>query len=144
LIFLDYDEVVEYSSYIMRFFILEDDHRRIKTFRSKLIGHELVIAENAQDAIRILSDDQAFDVIFLDHDLGGEQMVSSDDKNTGSEVARWMKSYLKQYCPVIIHSLNPDGAKYMRHALEDVAMEVYYIPFTSLADKLDDPSFITQ
>ena len=128
----------------MRIFILEDDHERIKTFRVKLASHELAIVENAQDAITLLSNDQAFDIMFLDHDLGGEQMIGTEGANTGSEVVRWMRSNQQQYCPVIIHSLNQPAAEDMKAKLEEVAMECYRIPFTTLVDKLDDPTFITQ
>lgn len=127
----------------MRIFILEDDHERIKTFRRKLIGHELTVVENAQDAITVLSNDQAFDVMFLDHDLGGQQMMACDDKNTGSEVVRWMLPNQKVYCPVIIHSLNTPAAMDMKSRLESVGMTCYRMPFTMLASKLDDPTFLT-
>jgi len=127
----------------MKIFILEDSKERIAIFRSKLIGHELTIAETAADAIRLL-DGNAYDIIFLDHDLGGEEMVGVRGKNTGSEVVRWMKPNLTNYCPVIIHSLNAPAAQYMKQELEDVGVEVHCIPFLGLCNRLDDPNFIQQ
>lgn len=135
----------------MRIFILEDDHERIKTFRSKLIGHELVVAETAQQAINILGThkdattrDSRFDLIFLDHDLGGEQMVTTSGRNTGSEVVRWMTLEMGKCPSVIIHSLNTPAAIEMQNKLCDIGIDCHRIPFTTLVSRLDDPTFITQ
>ena len=134
----------------MKIFILEDSLNRIETFRRKLAGHDLVIAENAKDAIAVLGNDQVFDIMFLDHDLGGKppeyygQDCDIDNPNTGSEVVRWMLANQQSYYPVIIHSLNTVAAHDMKRKLEDIAMECYYIPFSALVSKLDDPNFIKQ
>lgn len=128
----------------MRILILEDDVKeRMPIFRKKLIGHEIVHAETANEAILAMQD-TAFDLIFLDHDLGGEQMVATSNKNTGSEVVRWMRTYLLNYCPVIVHSYNVGAAIKMRDDLQDLGMDAYYIPFGDLVLRLDEPGFITQ
>lgn len=137
----------------MRILILEDDvEDRVPYFRYWLTQKAdvtLVFAETADQAIHALQCGElenrlAFDLIFLDHDLGGEQMVSTEGKNTGSEVVRWMVSNLHHYCPVIVHSLNYGAAVEMKQKLEDMGMECYRIPYSNLQDKLQDPSFITR
>ena len=120
----------------MRIFILEDDHERIELFRELVIGHELTIAEDAATAIAILGSDSGFDLFMLDHDLGNRQMVSNDDKNTGSEVVRWIvQSSMK--CPTtIIHSYNPDGAESMFNALKKHGVDCHMIKFYDVAMRL--------
>lgn len=119
----------------MRIFILEDDHERIELFRKFLFDQDLTIAEDAIDAIAILSNNK-FDLLMLDHDLGNRQMVSSDDKNTGSEVVRWIvQSGMK--CPTtIIHSYNPDGAESMFNALKKHGVDCHMIKFYDVAMRL--------
>lgn len=129
----------------MRIFILEDDHERIKTFRRKLIGHELVVAETAQAAINALgcerdamTRESRFDVIFLDHDLGGEQMVAT----AGSEVVRWMVLEMGNAPLVIVHSLNAPAAMEMQAKLCDSGFDCHRIPFTKLVHDLDESNFL--
>ena len=64
--------------------------------------------------------------MFLDHDLGGEISVSTDNKNAGSEVARWLSEHEKRKPKIIIlHTLNMVGQKYMKSLLPESVM----IPF---------------
>lgn len=99
-----------------RVLILEDDPRRMKEFRRRLIGTHVVHAETASECIAVLSEDTAWDVIFLDHDLGGEQMVEGVE-GTGYEVALWIYEHMPERPPVVIHSANPVGARRMRELL---------------------------
>lgn len=133
----------------MRIFILEDNLNRIAAFRRKLIGHDVTVAETAQDAINILGSqknletrESLFDLIFLDHDLGGEEGVSPSNRNTGSAVVRWMERERPHCPPVIIHSHNPGAASSMHKNLKEGGFESHLIPFSSLLEKLDDPNFI--
>lgn len=133
----------------MRIFILEDDKERIKTFKRKLIGHEVVLAETAQQAINILGtrkdadNESLFDLIFLDHDLGGKQYVDSFDKNTGSEVVRWMIRDMGLCPTIIVHSMNVREAPLMVWDLNKAGFVCHRIPYGDLLIKLDDPNFIT-
>jgi CheY-like chemotaxis protein len=127
----------------MRIFILEDDtERRTPVFRANLIGHELVFAETAAQAIKILGM-REFDLIFLDHDLGGQQWVDPNDKNTGSEVTRWMVEEMSKCPTVIIHSLNSPAAQAMKHRLLNNGFDAHYIPWIDLKHQLGKPGFIT-
>lgn len=139
----------------MKIFILEDDINRVRVFADRLgRQHTLVFADTAQKAIEIIQGEteggQSFDVMFLDHDLGGEIYVDTEKENTGSGLARWMEGYEAVYTligqPVIvIHSLNPAGVHYMAETLKKQFSNIHTIPFTCLLDKyLDDPSFLSQ
>ena len=96
---------------MIRIFILEDDDNRIRQFRKNFINVELTIIKNSKDAIKILRKQFPYDYLFLDHDLGGQQMVNSG-KNTGYEVAQWLsKNILKKpKLALYVHSLNKPGA----------------------------------
>lgn len=128
----------------MRILILEDDMNRIDLFGQKLCANQFDITyvTTAAEAIALL-DQEEFDLVFLDHDLGGQTYVNTADTNTGSEVVRHMTrpTYLKTPV-VIIHSMNEPAAKSMEHALVYEGFETHRIPFTKLVVHLDDPSFI--
>jgi len=102
----------------MKILILEDSLERVKKFREKFIGHEVVVTEFSKECIKLLSEN-TYDAIFLDHDLGGAIMVSSGE-NTGYEVAEWLsKNPVYQPRTIIIHSFNPSGAKNMKAVLSN-------------------------
>lgn len=118
----------------MRIFILEDDPVRIKhLFRENLIGHALTIVETVDAAIEQLAQHE-FDLIFLDHDLGGKQYVDPKDEPTGQDVADWL-SQRDDRTTVIIHSCNTVGAERMEKTLKRNRF-VVKIPAPTLADYL--------
>lgn len=130
----------------MRIFVLEDDRDRTDVFVKNLVGHTVVFAETALDAISKL-EAYEFDLIFLDHDLGGEQMVGTQGANTGSEVVRNMvRTYQEEawnWPTTIVHSLNTPAAEAMQRDLETIGVDVRRIPFTRLVNLLDDPGFLS-
>ena len=101
----------------MKIFILEDDAERIKFFSSWGLDKELVIVNNAVDAIWILKIIK-FDYLFLDHDLLGLSFVDSSDVNTGAEVCRNITQFNKT-ANILIHSWNEVGVKNMNDILKD-------------------------
>lgn len=109
----------------MRIFVLEDNFERQKIFRDKLKNHEMVLFDNAIDAIDFLKNDIDFDIMYLDHDLGNEVYVDIKEKNTGSEVARFL-SDKEVRAKIVIHSYNAIGAQNMMNYLFDAI----YIPFS--------------
>jgi len=127
----------------IKILVLEDDPKRIETFRSTLGQHDLVVTTEAADAIKALQEN-VFDIIFLDHDLGGEAFVAIEDKNTGSEVVRWICNNANLSSQIIIHSLNAPAALNMKCKLEKVGLVAERIPFTSLVEQLYDPRFISE
>lgn len=96
---------------MIKIFILEDNDERIIQFRKNFINAELTIVKKSKSAIKILRKENPFDYIFLDHDLGGEEMVQSGE-GTGYEVAQWLaKNTLKKpKYSLYVHSLNGPGA----------------------------------
>ncbi len=105
--------------------ILEDDPKRILKFKQNFIGRDVIITyvEEAITAINKLKN-ETFDILFLDHDLGGEVYVSIEGTNTGSEVARYInKNPIDSI--VIVHSLSDFGKNNMLRLIKDSI----YIPF---------------
>lgn len=99
----------------MRILVVEDDEWRWRTFRRWLRGHDVRLARTSQEAIQSLSTED-FDLIFLDHDLDGKVLVSPEDRETGAEVARFLREqHIKT--PVVVHSHNPEGAAHILRLL---------------------------
>ena len=124
----------------LKIFILEDNLERIKQFRLSLLGNDLTIAKDIDEA------DQEFkppyDVFFLDHDLGDRAFVETSDPNTGSAFLR-EKRVRKALAGkvVIIHSLNIPAAKSMAQTCLDAGAQVQMIPFPTLMKRLKDLGF---
>jgi len=100
----------------MNILILEDDTDRHTAFKQRLIGTNIVIVETAEECIQLLDTD-LWDMLCLDHDLGGQVFVPSGP-GTGYEVACWLEEH-PDVMPteVILHSLNPAGRQKMKQAL---------------------------
>lgn len=109
----------------MRIFILEDDPNRMAKFRRELAGHQIDHAETV-DAGAIMVNANKYDLLFLDHDLGGEQMVDSCDENTGYQLAKIIaKSSKNKTTPCVVHSCNAPGAI----NIEDILGHALLVPF---------------
>lgn len=125
-----------------RVLILEDDPVRIKKFKSIMLGinAKADFTETASDAINKLKQEE-YDLILLDHDLGGEIYVATENENTGSAVARWISEnpFTYKYPIVIVHSLNPAGAEYMVSLIPHSVR----IPFIWEAEKFHNTIKIT-
>ena len=122
----------------MRIFLLEDSPYRIAVFKQKAIGHVLDIAKTVEEAKIFLSLSR-YDLMFLDHDLGGEVFVESGP-GTGYEVAQYLAAELNvtsnsdsplrhnASTPIVVHSCNPGGAK----AIKDILPSAKTIPYVGL------------
>ena len=112
----------------MKIFILEDDPNRMVKFMKELTGHRVDHAETVDIGFAMIKADK-YDLLFLDHDLGGAQMVDSSEENTGYELAKLITSSTSnKETPCIIHSCNPVGADNMVKVLP----HAHRIPFFSL------------
>lgn len=101
----------------MHIFILEDNEKRMIKFRRELIGHKIDHAKTLQDGTSLVVT-QKYDLLFLDHDLGGREMVDSSDGNTGYQLAEFIASFTpNKTTPCVIHSCNPCGAENMSRIL---------------------------
>ena len=100
----------------MKILILEDDVNRVMQFRETLQPHTLCFTDRPGDAIHLLKN-MPWDVLFLDHDLGG-QVYQESGPGTGYEVAEFLEQNPDLMPPnIIIHSLNFPGAEKMAQAL---------------------------
>lgn len=112
----------------MRVFILEDNSSRVGKFRRELIG-SLVDHAETLDAGREMIRENKYDLIFLDHDLGGKEMVNSADEDTGYHLALFIAADDKnKKAPCVVHSCNPAGAD----NIVGVLPHAVKVPFPSL------------
>jgi len=119
----------------MRILILEDNEERNTYFTKHLrADHDFTIATTSDEMIKLLKENKKIDILFLDHDLGGEEMVDSHYKNTGYQVTKWLLA--SQFRPkigcAVVHSCNPVGAENMLGILNQINIDSYQIPFPSL------------
>ena len=100
-----------------RILVLDDDEGRLQQFRKNLVGQMVVCVSTVDDAIEQLKKNK-FDVLYLDHDLGGKVFCDSDKEQTGFHVSVFLHDNPK-YCPeiIILHSLNPVGCNNMKNQL---------------------------
>lgn len=117
----------------MRILVVEDNDWRRRAFHRWLRGHELRWARTSQEANSALASSR-FDLIFLDHDLDGNVFVSSMDRETGSEVARYIRKH-RIDTPVVVHSHNPEGVAYILSLLPNATAVPWGEP---LAVRLQD------
>ena len=123
----------------MRILILEDNDERLTQFQRNLCGCELMIVKEAIYAINYLNNEK-WDVLFLDHDLGGQVNVNSIEENTGGAVARFLRDHPDRMPNlVILHSLNMAGCKYMKNILPDSVM----MPFAWNKMTIDNFEYMT-
>jgi len=102
----------------MRILILEDDLSRMVHFKKALLKHIVDHTEDSKAAIELLKEHN-YDTLFLDHDLGGKQLVASGE-GTGYEVAEWLsKNDSRKPRQIYLHSLNGPGRKNMKSVLPE-------------------------
>lgn len=112
----------------IRILILEDNVERREAFRKTYSNNSVITSPNAEQCIHLLNSYDPFDIIFLDHDLGGQQMVESGP-GTGYEVAEWLRDHPEKLPQiVVVHSLNPAGRANIYHCLKDL-VKTYEYPF---------------
>jgi hypothetical protein len=123
----------------IRIFLLEDDERRCEWFAKRFKGDEIDIACDVQEAKELL-EANAYDSIFLDHDLMPEHYGSDtpDDERTGYAVASFLAARpdLQRAATIMVHSFNTEGALRMVEELRRAGRQADYIPFHFLEDRL--------
>jgi CheY-like chemotaxis protein len=107
----------------MKCLILDDDHGRLREFRSWLNepGVEITCVETAVEAIAKLASEQ-YHCVFLDHDLGGEVYVDSNREDCGMEVVRQLKAGTitqDPRCLFVVHTMNTEAGREMVAKLND-------------------------
>jgi CheY-like chemotaxis protein len=104
----------------MKILFLDDSVLRAKTFLSR--HPDAVLVSTVDECIQQL--DKEWDLVLLDHDLGGKEMCDPG-KGTGMEVAQWIAANRPKIGQIIIHSLNHSAAARMASVLFDYEVLVY-------------------
>lgn len=114
----------------MRILFLDDDAERHKRLSRDAIGHDVTHVWSVFGARKALEAGPRFDIAFLDHDLGGRQLVAPGE-DTGYAVAQTIAAMLEDRRPreVILHSFNPVGTVAMERILRDAGVLVRRAPF---------------
>ena len=116
-----------------RILFLDDDRRRIAEFRAWMAGHEcdLTIVETADECMEQLGRN-TYDVVLLDHDLGGEIFCDSSREDCGMEVVRWIKEHGGEHGGFIVHTHNPVAGAAMYLELKNLGYNVAQATFGSI------------
>ena len=97
-----------------RILVVEDNAQRILWFRGHLSFSRTEYAMTCAEALNCLQDGAPYDIIFLDHDAG----LPFDENDTFYDVAVRLNE-LDYRKVVIIHSMNPAGARRMRTCMKN-------------------------
>jgi hypothetical protein len=117
----------------MNVLFLDDDARRIESFRRRV--PRAVTVETAEECIARLEDGArdparpAWDLVFLDHDLGGEFFVESERPDTGMEVVRWVLVHRPRVGKFVVHTHNLPAGDEMERLLVEAGYDAIRIPF---------------
>ncbi len=105
----------------MKVLFLDDDKDRMKEAEIKFVEDELTKVETVEQAIEMLEQNSPYDLVSLDHDLGGEIFCPSDEVS-GFAVAKFISQMTKDklHERVVVHSFNPDGARNMMDVLQGI------------------------
>lgn len=123
----------------IRVFLLEDDKRRHQWFLKRFAGDEIDIADNVPSAQELLSTN-AYDALFLDHDLHPEHYNSptTDDERTGYAIASWLAANpeLQRASTIFVHTRNAEGAMRMVEQLRQAGRAAEFVPFPLLGERI--------
>ena len=99
---------------------LDDSPYRLDAWRS--ICSWSILVSTAKQCINQLKNKE-FDVISLDHDLEGKQMLP-EHPNTGSEVVRWIIEKRPPIKLIVLHNSRANRRKTMKRDLERAGYKV--------------------
>ncbi len=119
----------------LRLLLVEDDKGRADRIRSWIPGDVLVThCASAGRAIGVLRRDRGavYAGILLDHDLQGATASALDETLSGADVATEIARCIDPDVPVLVHSMNVQGAAAMRGTLEDAGFDVTRIAMVAL------------
>ena len=130
---------IDAERYPIRIFLLDDDKRRHDWFALRFKGDFIDMAHNVEQAQQLLSTN-AYDAIFLDHDLHPEHYnsLNHDDARTGFAIASWLASNpeLQRASTIMVHTRNADGAMRMVEEMRRAGRNAEYVPFPLLAERI--------
>jgi hypothetical protein len=117
----------------MKILILDDLKIRHDIFAERYQGNELVHCYTYTSLIKEL--DNQFDIIHLDHDLGEGVQADTYEGYNGNQIAYNGMDVAVEIAKrgfdgqIIIHSLNPEGSRRMRHTIGKAGIKVIWDPF---------------
>jgi len=116
--------------------ILDDDVRRfpfLLKYAASVVGVcEPVFTKTADEAMVALQLRSRWDLLMLDHDLGGRVYVPSDEPNTGYRVAKFIVEHSVAFDRCILHSLNIGASRRMGQLLKECGRRVNITPVISM------------
>lgn len=125
----------------MRVFILDDEiHSGGLSNRSNLKdilrNHDLTLATSRFEAEELYRPG-TYDLLLLDHDMGGFIDNTPGIQNTGYEFCKWLveNEKAKEKPDAIVHSHNPQGAMYMVDILRKHGFPVLRYPYSRHYEK---------
>ena len=121
-------------------FVLDDDKRRHRWFRKRFAGDEVDVAETVEEA-KVFLKENAYDAIFLDHDLLPHHYESNDHddfSSTGYAIAEFLHENpkLQRAATIIVHTRNADAAIQMVQKIRDSGRTCEYVAFPMLDLKI--------
>lgn len=117
---------------MLRVLFFDDDQNRWETIKKKSSGVTLEWVQTVEEAKAALRDNFPYDIICLDHDIGGQMLACT--QNCGCNVAEAivLMDPLKVPMIVLVHSWNPDGSTRMMGMLDGVGVwDTLRAPFGS-------------
>jgi DNA-binding NarL/FixJ family response regulator len=114
----------------MRILILEDNSIRQEKFKELFKNQELYIFDSFNqelcDSVRKID----YQIMVLDHDLGGKIWVDSREENTGYSFVVWLVgNQIQKNSLIYTCSMNPIGANKMLNHLLDNGYDGIWHPF---------------
>lgn len=116
-----------------RVLFLDDSTERLELARA---AFECTTVDTAARAIaelrRVHELGEAFDVVYLDHDLGDQFMIAAGTPGHGGDVVDWIVQHEPRIELVVIHSMNAPAAERMHASLTRAGYSARRVPFTML------------
>lgn len=115
----------------MKILFLDDDGYRAGQFMPEFPTATWVTT--AEECISELKKGD-WDLVCLDHDLGGYQYVDSGRPDTGMEVVRWIEEHKPKIGRIYVHTMNTGAGFTMTQVLERLGYWTRFRPFGSLIE----------
>jgi CheY-like chemotaxis protein len=113
----------------MKILFLDDSAERIEKAFEHFEDDDVDIVVSAASAIEALRAKRKYDLVMLDHDLGGETWVDSNREDCGMEVVRWIVKKKPKIGRIVVHSWNSVAAPIMVEELKKAGYKATYKPF---------------
>jgi len=114
----------------MKVLFLDDNYSRVQLARACFDGDDLQVCMNAESTIEVLRMGFQWDLVMLDHDLGGIQNGwQAGNESTGMDVVDYIVADKPSIKRIVIHSHNHPAAERMEYKLRDIGYNVARKPF---------------